>query len=232
MTTNTIEMKQIPFEIAAINEPHLPVLLLLDTSGSMAGKPIEDLVEGYNNFLTQSATDELCMKRVDIAVMTFSGTGIKTIHDFMPLSRAMEIPPLDLKAEGNTPMGEAIEKAVQALRNRCRVYDEAGVPHYKGFLFLLTDGEPTDDISRARELIRRREDDGRLKLFSVAVNKANTDVLKSLGPRVMQCTKENEFKNIFDWLGASMTTVSASRVGENPQLPNLPDNFKVVPTDW
>ena len=74
--TNTIEMKQMPFDIAAINEPHLPVLLLLDSSGSMNGKPIEELVEGYNNFLTQSAMDELCMKRVDVAVMTFSGAGM------------------------------------------------------------------------------------------------------------------------------------------------------------
>ena len=227
-----IEMKQTPFDIAAINEPHLPVIILADCSGSMNGKPLEELVEGYNNFLSQSATDELCMKRVDVAVMTFSGAGIKTIQDFMPLSKAMEMPPLNLKAEGNTPMGEAIEKAIQTLRDRCRVYDEAGVPHYKGWIFMLTDGEPTDDISKAKELIRQREDTGRLKLFSVAVNQANIDILKSLGPRVMQCTKENEFKNVFDWLGASMCTVSASRVGENPQLPNLPDNFKVVPTDW
>ena len=90
--TNTIEIKQTPFaDLVAMNEPHLPVLLLLDTSGSMNGKPLEELVEGYNNFLSQSATDELCMKRVDVAVMTFSGAGIKTIQDFMPLSKAMEI---------------------------------------------------------------------------------------------------------------------------------------------
>ncbi len=232
MTNNTI-MKQSPYiEIAAMNEPHLPVMLLLDTSGSMDGKPLEELKEGYNNFITQTASDETAKKRVDIAVMTFSGAGVKLIRDFMPISKAIEMPHLEFKAEGNTPMGEAIEKGVQTLRDRCRIYDEAGVPHYKGWIFILTDGEATDDTTKAKELIRQREDSGRLKFFSVAVNNANTDALKNLSPRVIQCTKENDFKGLFDWLAASMTTVSASRVSDNPALPDLPENFRVIPSDW
>ena len=97
---------------------------------------------------------------------------------------------------------------------------------------MLTDGAPTDDITKAKELIRQREDTGRLKFFSVAVNRADIETLKSLGPRVMQCTEENRFKDVFNWLSESMTTVSASRVGEEPGLPCLPENFRVVPTDW
>lgn len=232
-TTKTIEMKQTPFDLDAINEPHLPVLLLLDTSGSMKGKPIEELVTGFNLLIDRTAADELAMKRVDVAVMTFSGAGgVKLIEDFKPLSKMVEAPPLELNADGNTPMGEAIERAVEVLRDRCRVYDEAGVPHYRGWLFMLTDGEPTDDITRAKELIRQREDAGRLKFFSVAVNRANTEILASLGPRVIQCTEEDRFKEVFNWLSESMTTVSASSVGENPSLPCLPNNFRVVPTDW
>lgn len=229
MNTNNIEMKQTPF--AAMNEPHLPVLFLFDTSGSMQGQPLAELVEGYNRFLAHMTKDDLAMKRVDLAVMTFSGVGgVKLLEDFKPLSHISEFSSLSLTAEGNTPMGEAITRAVQIVRERCRVYDEAGIPRYVPHIFMITDGESTDDITQARELLRER--DGRLKFFCVAVNNANTDVLKSLSPRVMQCMKENEFSHIFDWLGSSMSIVSASRVGENPQLPNLPDNFRVVPTDW
>ena len=232
-TTKTIEMKQTPFDLDALGEPHLPVLLLLDTSASMKGKPMEELISGFNLFIDQTAADELAMKRVDVAVMTFSGAeGVKLIEDFKPLSKMVEAPPLELTADGNTPMGEAIERAVEVLRDRCRIYDEAGVPHYRGWIFMLTDGAPTDDITKAKELIRQREDTGRLKFFSVAVNRADVETLKSLGPRVMQCTEENRFKDVFNWLSESMTTVSASRVGEEPGLPCLPENFRVVPTDW
>ena len=229
MTTNTM-MKQTAFaELAAMSEPRLPVLLLLDTSGSMQGQPMADLLEGYRRFL--EIDDELVLKRVDLAVMTFSGTGgVKLLKDFRPLGRKDEVSLPYLTADGNTPMSEAIETAVQVVRTRCRVYDEAGIPRYIPWILMISDGEPTDDISKARELLCQRE--GRLKFFCVAVNNANTDVLTSLSPRVIQCTKENEFSRIFDWLGESMTIVSASRVGENPQLPNLPENFRVVPTDW
>lgn len=227
-----IEMKQTPFNIAAINEPHLPVLILLDTSGSMNGKPLEEAVQGYNNFLAQTMLDEQAKKRVDVAVMTFCGSGVKLVEDFKPLSMMSEQPPLNLKAEGNTPLGLAIEKAVEQLRERCRVYHEAGVPCYKPWLFLLTDSMSTDDLTRAKQLIREREDSGRLKTIAVAVNNADLDVLKSISPRIIKCDAENAFGGIFDWLAESMTTVSASRVGENPQLPNLPENFRVIPTDW
>lgn len=226
------EMKQTPYaEIAAVNEPHMPVLLLLDTSGSMNGKPLEELIEGYNQFFKQTSTDELAMKRVDIAMIQF-GNDVRTIQDFIPLSKAVEMPLPALAADGQTPMGEAIEKAVQMVRDRCRVYDEAGIPHYKPWIFMITDGEPTDDITNAKTLIRQREDTGRLKFFSVAVNGANTTILSSLSKRTIQATEKDQFKDIFNWISKSMSIISASCVTENPQLPELPENFRVVPTDW
>ena len=231
--TNSIEMKQTSFMgIDAMNEPHLPVLILLDTSGSMNGEPLDQLREGFNGFLTQTATDELAMKRVDVAVMTFSGLGIKTVCEFMPLASAIEMPPLELKAEGNTPLGAAIEAAVEKLRERCRVYDEAGVVKYKPWLFIITDAMATDDLTRAHKIIREREDLGRLKTIAVAVNNADLDVLKSISPRIIKCEAENSFKGIFNWLSDSMSTISSSRVFESPTLPNLPENFRVIPTDW
>lgn len=226
------QMNQTPYaEIAAVNEPHMAVLLLLDTSGSMNGKPLEELMEGYNQFVKQTSMDELAMKRVDIAAMQF-GNGVRTVQDFIPLSKAVEMSAPTLTADGQTPMGEAIEKGVQMVRDRCRVYDETGIPHYKPWIFMITDGEPTDDISNAKTLIRQREDTGRLKFFSVGVNGANTTILSSLSKRTIQATEKDQFKDIFNWISKSMSIISASSVEENPQLPELPENFRVVPTDW
>ena len=226
------QMNQTPYaEIAAVNEPHMAVLLLLDTSGSMNGKPLEELMEGYNQFIKQTSMDELAMKRVDIAAMQF-GNGVRTVQDFIPLSKAVEMSAPTLSADGQTPMGEAIEKGVQMVRDRCRVYDEAGIPHYKPWIFMITDGEPTDDITNAKTLIRQREDTGRLKFFSVGVNGANTTILSSLSKRTIQATEKDQFKDIFNWISKSMSIISASHVEENPQLPELPENFRVVPTDW
>lgn len=233
MTSQNTPMKQEAYaDITALNEPHMPVLLLLDTSGSMKGAPLQELIQGYHDFITLSAQDANAMKRVDIAVLQF-GHEIKLIQDFIPLSKAAETPDLTLTAEGRTPMGAAIEKAIQIVRERCRVYDDAGIPRFKPWIFMITDGESTDDLQNAKELLRQREEIGRLKFFSVGVNGANTEILKTLSPRVIEATKENQFKSIFNWLSESMSIISRSKVSDHTELPKmLPEDFRVVPSDW
>ncbi len=226
------EMNQSVYtDIAAVNEPHLAVLFLLDTSGSMQGRPLSELMDGYTAFLKQTSMDELAMKRVDIAAMQFGAT-ISTVQDFIPLSKAIEMPALSLTADGQTPMGEAIEKGIQLVRDRCRVYDEAGIPHFKPWIFMITDADSTDSLDKAKELIRQREDTGRLKFFGVAVNGAKTSILTSLSKRVLQATEPNSFEGIFKWVSQSMSIISASRVEENVQLPDLPVGLQRVPSDW
>ena len=226
------EMKQTPYaEIAAVNEAHVACIFITDVSGSMDGTPIQEVVQGIELFKKQTTKDDLAMKRVDVAIVSM-GDKVKVEQDFIPLPKFSEMPALSLEVGGQTPMGEAIETAVQMVRDRCRIYDEAGIPHYKPWIFMITDGEPTDDISNAKTLVRQREDTGRLKFFSVAVNGANTNILQSISKRVIQATNEDDFKGIFNWLSESMSIISASRVEENPQLPELPENFRVVPTDW
>lgn len=230
------KINQTPYaDIAACNEPHMAVLFLLDNSASTSGKPNEELKEGLRTFLKETAQDDLAMKRVDYAVMSF-GTTVKTEQDFIPLNKAVETPIPELSANGSqTPMGEAIEKAIQMVRDRCRVYDQIGVPHYQPWIFMITDGKPTDSIENAKALIRQREETGRLKFFSVGVNGANMDILKSLSMRTIMATEKDQFKGIFNWLSESMCIVSASRVQDNPQLPNLPEGFadaRKVPDTW
>ena len=226
------QMNQTPYaDIAAVNETHLACAIILDVSGSMNGAPLREVVQGVELFKKQTAKDDLAMKRVDVAIVSM-GDKVKVEQDFIPLSKFSEMPELALTAGGQTPMGEAIETTVQLVRDRCRVYDEAGVPHFKSWIFMLTDGQPTDDISNAKTLVRQREDTGRLKFFSVAVKGADTKVLQSISKRVIEADNEDDFKGIFNWLSESMSVISASRVEENPQLPELPENFRVVPTDW
>ena len=54
--------------IAAVNEPHLACVLLLDTSGSMA-RSIDNLNNAINDFKKAVSMDELSKKRVDVAIV-------------------------------------------------------------------------------------------------------------------------------------------------------------------
>jgi hypothetical protein len=64
---------QVPFgkgvEFAENTEPRCPCLLLLDTSGSMRGKPIDELNTGVRQFRDELFADEMAPKRVEVAIV-------------------------------------------------------------------------------------------------------------------------------------------------------------------
>lgn len=216
--------------IAAPGEPHMACVLLLDTSGSMCGAPIASLNKAINDFKEQTSMDELAQKRVDIAIIEFNDTA-RVVQDFTPLS---QMQPVTLSATGCTAMGEGINLAIDKVKERNRFYNDMGTPCFKPWIFMITDGAPTDDISAARQRILDEESKGthgKLKFWAVGVPGYSKDVLTSLTKRCIALDEAN-FKGIFDWLSESMVTISVSRVGENPALSNLPSDAQVIPTDW
>lgn len=216
--------------IAAPNEPHMACVLLLDTSGSMSGSPIESLNHAINMFKEQTALDELAQKRVDIAIVAFNDSA-QVVEYFTPL---LQLPPVTLTASGCTAMGAGIDLAIDMVKERNRFYASMGTPCYKPWIFMITDGAPTDDITAARQRILEEESKGahgKLKFWAVGVPGYQRDVLTSLTKRCISLN-EARFDNIFNWLSESMVAISVSRVDENPQLSNLPQGAQVIPSDW
>lgn len=216
--------------IAAPNEPHMACVLLLDTSGSMSGNPIASLNKAINDFKEQTSMDEQAQKRVDVAIIEFNDTA-RVVQDFTPLP---QLKPVTLNATGCTAMGAAINLAIDKVKERNRAYANMGTPCFKPWIFMITDGAPTDDISSARQRILDEESKGthgKLKFWAVGVPGYSEETLKSLTKRCI-ALDEADFNGIFNWLSESMVAISVSRVDENPQLSDLPDDAHVIPTDW
>lgn len=217
-------------DFIAVNEPHLACVLLLDTSSSMENKPIDNLNKALNEFKEKTSLDELAKKRVDISIIEFN-SGAREIQPFTPLE---SLPPITLTASGSTSMGAGINLAIDKIKERVQLYAKAGTPIFRPWIFMITDGFPTDDISSARDRIKNEESKGthgKLKFFALGVEGYHEETLKSLTMRTM-ALDGYDFEGIFNWLSESMVIISASRVDENPQLPQLPENARVIPTDW
>jgi uncharacterized protein YegL len=134
--------EQIAFEtndFASNPEPRCPCVLLLDVSGSMTGRPLDALNAGLTLFKDELAADSLAMKRVEIGIVTFGPVKVE-----MPFTTASAFFPPTLQAQGDTPMGAAILEALNMVRDRKQDYRSNGISYYRPWVFLITDGGPTD----------------------------------------------------------------------------------------
>lgn len=216
--------------VSAPGEPHMACVLLLDSSYSMNGKAMDSLNKAINMFQKQTALDELAQKRIDIAIIEFN-EGARVVQEFTPLS---QMKPVRLVPTGETSMGAGINLAIDKVKERNRFYASMGTPCFKPWIFMITDGEPTDDISVARDRIREEESKGRhgkLKFWAVGVGDYSEDVLKSLTNRCISLDEAN-FEGIFNWLSESMVAISVSRVGEEPEAGGLPKGANALSTEW
>jgi uncharacterized protein YegL len=213
---------QVPFEpggFADNPEPRCPCLLLLDISGSMAGAPIRELNAGLLNFKDELSADSLAMKRVEIAVITFGP--IKVENNF---HTAPGFSPPVLEARGDTPMGAAIKQGVDMIRVRKEEYRANGISFYRPWVFLITDGAPTDEWQSAATLIREAESSKSIAFFAVGVQGANMEILKQISVREPLKLEGLKFRELFQWLSNSMKSVSRSTPGTEVLLP--------PPTGW
>jgi uncharacterized protein YegL len=218
-------------------EPHCATVLVLDVSGSMAtDDKIGQLSAGLQTFKEEVMKNDQARKRVDLAVVTF-GTGVETLHPFSSVE-AFE-PPL-LQAEGTTAMGGAILKAIELLEQRKGEYRAKGVDYYRPWIFLITDGEPTDmepgDAlwNQVIGKVHEGEAGRKFMFFAVAVEPANTTLLQQIAPPKRQPVKlkGKKFAEMFQWLSNSQAQVSASQVGEQVALenPTGPKGWAEIPT--
>lgn len=214
--------EQIPFgtdDFASNPEPRCPCLLLLDVSGSMGGQPIQELNSGLVTFKDELVADTLAAKRVEVGTVTFGP--VQVLHDFVT---AEAYQPPRLEPQGDTPMGAAILQGLDLVRQRKELYRANGIGFYRPWIFLITDGAPTDAWREAAARIREGEASKSFAFFAVGVQGANMETLAQISVRQPLALSGLRFRDLFVWLSSSMKLVSRSTPGtevplENPAVP-------------
>jgi uncharacterized protein YegL len=210
-------------EFAENPEPRVPCVLLLDTSFSMEGAPIASLNAGLATFRSNLLEDPVATKRVEVAIVTFNSTA-EVLQDFVTVDN-FEAPVIS-HLGGATCMCAGVEKGLSLLQERKALYRQNGIAYYQPWLFVITDGQPTESAGTIRATSARVKDEEtkkKLAFFAIGVEGANMELLRSFSLRPPAKMTGLNFTSLFVWLSASMQRLSASKAGERTNLP---------PVDW
>jgi uncharacterized protein YegL len=208
----------------------LPVYLLLDTSGSMSGEPIEAVKNGVQVLISTLRQDPYALETAALSVITFDSS----VRQIIPLTDLSSFQMTEISASGGTSLGEGLEVLSQCMEREIARSTPDKKGDWKPLVFLMTDGSPTDDWRAGLAVLQRRRP-GMLVACAAGAG-ADTSVLKQITEVVVQLDTADSatIKAFFKWVSASISTGSQKvetggrEVGGLNELPPPPPEVNVV----
>ena len=205
----------------------LPLVIIVDGSTSMSGKPIAELNAGLQALEEELKSDAIARLRVQLMILRVGGNDdVEVLTDWtdaINFSRPMVI------ANGNTPLGKAARLALSKIEDQKQNYKAAGIPYNRPWLYILSDGAPNDaGWESAADECRQAVSDRKVAVFAIATGGAQIDPLKRFTDTVLELNGVR-FRELFIWLSRSASAASKARQGDNVQVA-LPPNVLTIPT--
>ena len=220
---NQNSQERIPYvEFADNANERTPCVLVLDCSGSMRGEPIKQLNAGLVALEKELKDDIDASSRVQLLIIKASGNDEVTVE--ADWSDAMNFTAPVMEADGLTPLGKAMETALKKIEERKCLYDSCGITSKRPWIFLLSDGEPTDyGWEEAAEICRYAQKNKKAVIHAIGTQGANLDKLAKfsiLPPKRLTGLKFTEF---FLWLSRSVSCISKAAPNANNYMDDIND---------
>ena len=189
-------------------ERRLPVYLLLDCSESMIGDGIDGVNAGMRQLLLDLHCDPHALETVWISIITFAGTA----QQILPLSEMIGTKAPKLKVQPGTGLSAALRLLRESIEREVRTHSATRKGDYKPLVFLLTDGDPTDDWRDEAKLLKAPSKTGGKKMNIIGIGcgeDANPLVLNEIADSVlMMGESELDFRSLFQWISSSLSVTS------------------------
>ena len=182
----------------------LPVYLLLDTSGSMSGEPIEAVKNGVQILVSTLRQDPYALETAFLSIITFDSAAKQVV----PLTELATFQTPPISASGSTELGAALSLLADRIEAEVAKTTADAKGDWKPLVFIMTDGAPTDDWKRGLDRLRKVRTG--IVIACAAGPGADTTVLKQVTEVVVQLdtADQNTIKAFFKWVSASVSTGS------------------------
>ena len=184
----------------------LPVYLLLDTSGSMFGEPIEAVKNGVQTLLSTLRGDPYALETAYLSIITFNSKA----EQIVPLTELSAFQQPNINASGCTALGEARSLLSQKVDTEVTKTTAEVKGDWRPLVFIMTDGQPTDNLERGLDDFRKRKFG--MVVACAAGQGADVSTLQKITENVVQLDTADSatIKAFFKWVSASISTSSKS----------------------
>lgn len=207
----------------------LPVYILIDTSGSMRGEPIESVKVGLADMVASLRMDPYALETVSVSIITFDTKVVQA----MPLTALedLQLPPISVPDSGATFMGAALKELCGAYDREVNRGSDTQKGDWMPLLFLLTDGKPSDLQAYDEAVMDVKQRQFTNVVACAAGPKAQIEPLKKLTDNVftLDTMDGNTFKKFFQWVTINVQQGGRTvGVTDTVELPPPPAEVNLV----
>lgn len=207
----------------------LPVYVLLDCSESMIGPGIEGVRLSVDAMLKELRRNPHALETVCLSFITFDSDA----RQLAPLKPLDEVQTPSLQVRPGTALGAALRLTAESIRTEVKRTTSTEKGDYRPLIFLITDGQATDEWESALSLLDTRSLTRPANLYAIGCG-ADVDFIQ-LGKITdivlrMDSISTESFGKLFIWLTASVHSASTGVGDSAPDalLTNLPTEVKKI----
>ena len=209
-----------------------PVVLLLDTSGSMNGQPIDELNKAIIKLKDDILEDALLANRLEVGIVAFDDDA-RVERGIDLITPETQLPTLSIGGVTNLVAG--MEKAIELVEERKTFYKANGEQYYRPFIVLFTDGAPTNSAEEIEAIdlkIQTMSDNKKFVFLPFGVEGADMQLLAKLAAQTADERLQNKakaykmkdvtkFSEVFAFVSASISGAMQQTTGATvAQLPS------------